>query len=286
MVPYLTSPGQAGSFSSRVHGRAHALRTWLCVGLDPDLERLPVHLPRSTSGVVQFCSEIVDATHDLATAFKVNFAFFEALGSDGWWALEAVRRSIPADVPVIADAKRGDIPHTAAAYARSIFDVLEFDAVTVSPYLGWDAIAPFAERADKCVFVLSKTSNPGAATFQELLVGDEPLYLRVAREGLAQVTPGDLGFVVGATQPEALAAVRALSEDVLLLVPGVGAQGAQAAAALQLGANSNGDNAIVPVSRDILYASSEADFAVAARHATERRARELWLEHEPTHANR
>lgn len=266
--------------------RAHSVHTWLCVGLDPDLERLPGHLPRSTDGVTRFCLEIVQATHDLAAAFKLNFAFFEALGPDGWLTLEAVRRAIPPDVPVIADAKRGDIPHTSAAYAHSIFDLLEFDAVTVSPYLGWDAIAPFTERPGKCVLVLSKTSNAGGAAFQDLMVGDDPLYLRVAREGLKQETRADLGFVVGATQPAALEAVRALSEDVLLLVPGVGAQGAQATAALQLGGNRAGDNAIVPVSRDILYASASADFAEAARSATQRRARELWLEREPTHAGR
>ncbi len=286
MIHNSTYAGQAGSFSSRVQQRAHAIRTWLCVGLDPDLERLPEHLPRTTAGVVQFCTEIVEATHDMATAFKLNFAFFEALGSDGWRAIEAVRRSIPSTVPVIADAKRGDIPHTAAAYARAIFDVLGFDAVTVSPYLGWDAIAPFADRAGTCVLVLSRTSNPGAATFQEVLVGDDPLYLRVARDGLSLETIADIGFVVGATQPRALEAVRALSEDVLLLVPGVGAQGGQAAATLQLGGNRSGDNAIVPVSRDILYASSGKDFAAAARGAAEGRARELWLEYEPTHSGR
>lgn len=286
MIHNLTSASQPGSFADGIRQRAHSLRTWLCVGLDPDPERLPEHLPRTPAGVVRFCTEIIEATHDLATAFKLNFAFFEALGSDGWRALEAVRRAIPAHVPAIADAKRGDIPHTAAAYARAVFDVLEFDAVTVSPYLGWDAIAPFADRAGKGVLVLSKTSNPGASTFQDLMVGDDPLYLQIARDGLAQQTAADIGFVVGATQLGALEAVRALSEDVLLLVPGVGAQGAQAAAALQAGGNRSGDNAIVPVSRDILYASSGADFAEAARNASERRARELWLEHEPTRAGR
>src|SRR5947209_14453809 len=149
MIHNLTSAGQPESFARRIRQRAHAVRTWLCIGVDPDPERLPEYLPHTTAGVVRFCTEIVEATQDLATAFKLNFAFFEALGSDGWRALEAVRRAIPTEVPAIADAKRGDIPHTAVAYARSIFDALEFDAVTVSPYLGWDAVAPFAERAGK-----------------------------------------------------------------------------------------------------------------------------------------
>jgi orotidine-5'-phosphate decarboxylase len=286
MVHEVTGRDQGDSFSVRIQMRASALHTWLCVGIDPDVERLPVHLDRSAAGVARFCTEIIEATHDLAAAYKINFAFFEALGGDGWQALQVVRTAIPVGVPVIADAKRGDIPNTAAAYAHAIFGVLEFDAVTLSPYLGWDSILPFADRTGKCVFVLCKTSNPGASTFQDLLVDGEPLYLRVARDGLALETVSDLGFVVGATQPDALRAVRALSQDALLLVPGVGAQGAQAVTALQVGGNKTGDNAIVPVSREILYASSGTDFAAAARAATEKRARDLWMQQEPTHAGR
>jgi orotidine-5'-phosphate decarboxylase len=286
MVHDLKMSGKVDSFSSRIDRRAYGVRTWLCIGIDPDPGRLPTHLARSVAGVTQFCTEIIEATHDLTTSFKLNFAFFESLGSDGWRALEAVRRAIPSDVPVIADAKRGDIPHTAAAYARSIFDVLEFDAVTVSPYIGWDSIVPFTEHAGTCVFVLCKTSNPGASALQDLPVDDVPLYLRIARDGLALTTVSDLGFVVGATQAAALQAVRALSEDVLLLVPGVGAQGADAETALLFGGNRRGDNAIVPISREIMYASPGADFADAARTATEKRARELWMEHEPTNAGR
>ena len=240
MVYDLTGRDQADSFSRRVSdgGRMNVVPG--CV-----LESIPMWnvcrriCERSAAGVTRFCTEIIAATHDLAAAFKLNFAFFEAMGADGWQALEAVRRAIPAGVPVIADAKRGDIPNTAEAYARAIFEVLGFDAVTVSPYLGWDSILPFARRAGTCVFVLCKTSNPGASTFQDLLVDGMPLFLHVARDGLALQTSADLGFVVGATQPEALRTVRALSEDVLLLVPGVGAQGAQAATALQLGGNTS-----------------------------------------------
>lgn len=272
--------GQPASFSARINERAHAVHTWLCVGLDPDIERLPTHLPPSVDGVSAFCREIVDSTHDLASAFKINFAFFEALGADGWKALQEVRRAIPAEVPVIADAKRGDIAHSASAYARAIFDVLEFDAVTVSPYLGWDSIQPFADYAGKCVFVLCKTSNPGASAFQDLLIDDVPLYLKVARDCLGLNTAADLGFVVGATQPAALQAVRNLSAEVLLLVPGVGAQGADAGPTLHFAGNRRGDNAVIPLSREILYASCGRDFATAARAAAANRARELWAEHE------
>jgi orotidine-5'-phosphate decarboxylase len=286
MVHDVSGRDQGDPFSVFIHRRAHALRTWLCVGIDPDLERLPVHLNRTAAGVTKFCTEIIEATHDEVAAFKINFAFFEALGADGWQALKTVRRAIPTGVPVIADAKRGDIPNSSAAYARAIFDVLDFDAVTVSPYLGWDSMMPFLDHAEKCVFVLCKTSNPGASTFQDLMVDGEPLYLRVARDGLALETTGDLGFVVGATQPAALHAVRELSAEVLLLVPGVGTQGAQAATALQLGANKTGDNAIVPVSREILYASPGTDFATAARIATAKRAQDLWMESEPANASR
>jgi orotidine 5'-phosphate decarboxylase subfamily 2 len=278
--------GQPASFVSRISERAHAIRTWLCVGLDPDITRLPAHIPRTAAGVTAFCSEIIESTHDLAAGFKINFAFFEALGSDGWQALEQVRNAIPPEIPVIADAKRGDIPHTAAAYARAVFGVLNFDALTVSPYVGWDAVEAFAQYPGTCVFILCKTSNAGASDFQDVLVGDVPLYIKVAREGLALNTVADLGFVVGATQPAALEAVRAISEEALLLVPGVGAQGAEANRALQLAVNHRGDNALFPVSREILYASSTGDFALAARAATLARARELWIDHEFPHAGR
>jgi orotidine-5'-phosphate decarboxylase len=277
---------QPESFSARLHQRAHAVRTWLCVGLDPDCAHLPAGLPSTADGVTAFCREIIDSTHDLALAFKLNFAFFEALGAPGWRALEEVRRAIPSQVPVIADAKRGDIPHTASAYARAVFDALAFDAVTVSPYLGWDSVEPFTRCPGTCVFVLCKTSNPGASTFQDLLLDDMPLYLKVARDGLALESVADIGFVVGATQPAALEAVRGLSQEALLLVPGVGAQGADANTALQLGGNHRGDNAIFPVSREILYASSSHDFAQSARTVTMSRARELWTEHECDHADR
>jgi orotidine 5'-phosphate decarboxylase subfamily 2 len=286
MIHETAARDQPDSFSSRLRARAHHVQSWLCVGLDPDVQRLPAHLPATAAGITEFCRQIIDATHDLAVAIKINFAFFEALGIDGWRALDEVRRMVPSGVPVIADAKRGDIAHSASAYARAIFDVLQFDAITVSPYIGWDSVEPFTRYPGTCVFVLSKTSNPGASDFQDLLVGDTPLFMRVAREGLEIDAISDLGFVVGATQTSALEAVRALSDELLLLVPGVGAQGADANTALQLGGNHRGDNAIFPVSREILYASSESNFADAARAVTTRLARQFWMGHGASDAGR
>ena len=274
--------GQLSSFAARIRARAHAVNSWLCVGLDPDPARLPASLRADTAGVTAFCHAIIDATHDLAAAFKINFAFFEALGIDGWRALHDVRAAIPGEIPVIADAKRGDIANTAAAYARAVFDVMACDAVTVSPYLGWDSVQPFAAHAGRGVLVLCKTSNPGSPAFQDVAVDGGPLYLKVAREGIQLACAADVGLVVGATRPDALRAVRALSEQVLLLVPGVGAQGAETRATLSLAANRIGDNAIVPISREIMYASGGADFAQAARSVAAARAVELWAGRVPS----
>jgi orotidine-5'-phosphate decarboxylase len=246
------------------------------VGIDPDLSWLPHHLSRSPSGVVQFCSSIAEATAEFAACFKINFAFFEVLGPDGWRALAEVRAALPPGIPVIADAKRGDIGNTDRAYARSILEVLAFDAVTVSPYLGRDSVEPFASYAGKGVFLLCKTSNPGAADLQDLGIGDEPLYLHVARRALSWDFPGEIGLVVGATQPDALSRVRALSDDVVLLMPGVGAQGATARDAVARGANARGENGLCAVSRQILQASSGRDFASAAARTASTLAHETW----------
>jgi orotidine-5'-phosphate decarboxylase len=212
----------------------------------------------------------VAATSSVAAAFKIQFAFFEALGPEGWEALASVRGLIPPGVPVIADAKRGDIGSTASAYARSIFDVLDFDAVTLNPYLGWDAMQPFLDWASRGLFILAKTSNLGARDFQDLTFAGEPLYLHIARSALHRKAIADIGLVVGATYPDALQQTRALDPDVVLLVPGVGAQGAALEETFRLAANDGGENALVSLSRSILAASSNSDFAdAAARVATQ-----------------
>lgn len=274
MVTEIVSIWQGPAFSERVRGRAREIGSWLCVGLDPDMSWLPSHLPRTAAGASSFCRAIIEATSSVAVCFKINFAFFEALGPAGWTALDEVRRAVPAEIPVIADAKRGDIGNTDEAYAHAVLDVLDFDAITVSPYLGSDSVEPFASRRGKCAIVLCKTSNPGARELQDLEVNGEPLYVHIARRYLGMQAAGEFGLVVGATQPEALRAVRSLSDDVLLLVPGVGAQGATARETIGLGANAAGENALIAVSRQILCASDGVDFAEAARDVASRLAGE------------
>lgn len=261
------------NFTTSVLARASAVRSHLCVGLDPNPGRLPAGIGSSPEDILRFCLEIVEATSDVAAAFKVNFAFFESLGPPGWETIAALRAAIPAGIPVIADAKRGDIGNTSRAYAHAILEVLTFDAITVNPYLGWDSLRPFFDCRGKGVFVLCKTSNPGSADLQDLIVRGEPLYERVAREAVAQDAAADIGLVVGATHPNALARVRHVAPDTLLLVPGTGVQGGSVADVME----TAGTNILLAVSRDILYASSGADYRSAARERAVWLARETWL---------
>lgn len=273
MVTESTRPNQAG-FAASVLARTAAVRSRLCIGLDPDPRHLPAGIGPKPADVLRFCIDIVAATSDLAAAFKVNFAFFEALGPAGWETIAALRAAIPAGIPVVADAKRGDIGNTSRAYAHAILDVVNFDAITVNPYLGWDSLAPFFDYAGKGVFVLCKTSNPGSADLQDLSVEGEPLYERVAREAVARTADADIGLVVGGTHPEALRRVRHIAPDTLLLVPGTGAQGGSVRGVME----SAGTKLLLAVSRDILYASHGADYPNAAREKAAALARETWVE--------
>ena len=236
----------------------------LCIGLDPDLERIPLHLRGKRDPVRAFLAEIIDATHDVAAIYKPNMAYFEALGPSGWDTLEAVLACIPPDIPVLLDAKRGDIGHTATMYARACFDELGADAVTVNPYLGRDTLQPFVDYSHKLTFVLAATSNPGAGEFQDVTdARGIPLHRRVARmvrelDG----RPGAVGLVAGATRGEVLAHLREDAPEQWFLVPGVGAQGGDLEAVKALG-----DRVLVNASRSILYASSGEDFAEAALRA-------------------
>jgi len=264
-------------FADRVRETAHRKQSWLCLGLDPDPSRLPEGIAPDIHGIVHFCNEIINATHRHVAAYKLNFAFYEALGAEGWRALQQVREAVPTGTPVIADAKRGDIPNTSRAYAGAIFEKLGFDAVTVTPYVGWDGVAPFAAYRGNGVFVVCKTSNPGAADLQDGLIDGQPLYIRVARKALSLKCESDIGLVVGATHPESLRVVRSLSSSALILAPGIGTQGASTAEAMAVGANLDGDNLLVNVSRSILYASSDRDFAAAAGRRAAQIAAETWL---------
>ncbi|MEF8940383.1 MAG: orotidine-5'-phosphate decarboxylase [Salinivenus sp.] len=249
-------------------------QTALCVGLDPDPERLPAPLRDGrllTDAVREFCATIVEATAPYACAFKPNFAFFEALGPAGLTVLDQVTAAIPDDCLLIGDAKRGDIGNSARFYARSIYEDLGFDACTVSPYLGRDSLAPFLEYEDRCTFVLARTSNDGAADLQEACTCDgTPLYRHVARRVAewSADADGTAGLVVGATAPAALAELRADAPSLPFLVPGVGAQGGDPAAVMDAAATDEG-RVLVNSSRSILYASEGPDYADAAAEAAQ-----------------
>ena len=255
------------TFRQKLLAAARVNDSWLCVGLDVALALLPASLPPKVESVVAFNQAIVEATADLVCAYKPNLAFYEAMGLPG---LEALRRTldlIPGHIPVIADAKRGDVGHTAQAYAQALFETFGFDAATVNPYLGRDALQPFLDHADRGVFVLCRTSNPGAADFQDLSIDGRPLYQVVAEKVLEWNEHGNVGLVVGATYPREVERVRALSQEMPLLVPGVGAQAGDLWAATRAAANARGELAVVNSSRQVIYASRGADFAEAARRS-------------------
>ena len=249
------------SFIEKLQKASEDNNSLLCVGLDPDPERMP------DISVTEFCQQIIEATSDLVCAYKPNLAFFEALGIDGLATLEKVLRNIPPNSPVIADAKRGDIGNTAKAYARAIFEVLGCDAATVNPYMGHESVQPFTNYKEKGTFILCLTSNAGAADFQHLLCqpDSKPLYETVAQKAQEWNIHNNIGLVVGATRPEPLKRIRELCPEMPFLIPGIGAQGGALEATVRNGTDARGQNAIINVSRQILYASTRQDFAVAAR---------------------
>src|SRR6056297_3541563 len=258
------------TFSDKLRAAQAATRSRLCVGLDPDPARFPAHLAadRGDAAVLTFNTAIIDATEDLACAYKLNLAFYEALGPDGWRALADTIRAIPDERLVILDGKRGDIGNTARRYAEGAFDRLGADACTVAPYIGRDAIRPFLQHASRCAFVLVATSNESGPDLQQAEVDGQPFYRLVARMAAeeAATQPGEVGFVVGATRPELLAELRENYPDVPFLIPGVGAQGGDPGAVI---AASGGGPTLVNSSRSVLYASGGADFARAARDSAE-----------------
>ncbi len=244
------------SFFSRLSERARSIESLLCIGLDPH----PELVGGVTAGAARdWCLRLIDATAPVACAFKPNAAFFEALGADGWTALKEVILAARRHAPVVLDAKRGDIASTAQAYARSAFDLLGADAVTLSPYLGRDSVEPFLAQADHGVFLLCKTSNPGSDDLQGLTLGTgEALYLRVARLASEWNARDNVGLVVGATDPSALEQVRDVVPGLWILAPGVGDQGGSLEAALQAGLRPDGLGLLVPVSRQIARATDPA----------------------------
>ncbi len=250
----------------------------LCVGLDPDPARYPASIAHAADATERFCREIIDATADVACAFKPQIAYFASQGDED--ALENICRYIRSsypDVTLILDAKRGDIGSTATHYAREAYDRYGAHAVTVNPYMGTDSIEPFFDHAgDGGVILLCRTSNPGGDDFQSLVSDGRPLYVHVAERVANEWSRlGECGLVVGATYPTELADVRSIVGDLPLLVPGVGAQGGDAATVMEHGAGRNGRGLIVNSSRAILYASDGDDFTEAARAEALRTAQSL-----------
>ena len=227
----------------------------VCLGLDPNVELMP------NIGIAEFNREIITATCDVVCAYKPNLAFYEAMGIEGLRALESTREHIPDDIPFIGDAKRGDIGNTSRMYAKALFVTLGFDAATVNPYLGYDSVLPFIEYTEKGIFILCRTSNPGAADFQDLV------YELVAQRAKEWNYHDNVGLVVGATQPRKLNRIRQICPEMTLLIPGIGAQGGDLSAAVEYGVKTGGGRAIFASSRQILYASAKGDFARAAREA-------------------
>jgi orotidine-5'-phosphate decarboxylase len=235
-------------------------KSLLCIGLDPDVTLMP------DVGLLDFNKAIINATVDIVCAYKPNLAFYEALGIDGLKALLKTIKYVPDFIPIIGDGKRGDIGNTAKAYARALFETFGFDAATVSPYLGYDSVQPFLEYKEKGIFILCRTSNPGASDFQGLVdANGKPLYEAVANKASEWNKQGNIGLVVGATYPDELKAIRKLCPEMPLLIPGVGAQGGDLVSAVKNGIDTRGEKVIITVSRQILYASKRKDFAVAAR---------------------
>ena len=254
------------TFVDKLHRAAEANDSLLCVGLDPDPRLTPI------DDVFEFNRSIIDATRDLVCCYKPNLAFYEALGPSGLEALRRTVEHIAGDVPVIGDAKRGDIGNTARAYASALFDFYRFDAVTANPYMGGDTLAPFLDYADRCVFVVCRTSNPGSGDFQSLSVtrpnGEQwPLYMEVAARCNEWSGSGNVGLVVGATYPEELQQVRCLCPDMPILIPGIGAQGGDLRASVANGIDARGGGILISASRQVLYVSKGPDFAQRARDA-------------------
>lgn len=240
-------------------------RTPLCVGLDPDLEKIPTHLLGYDNPIWEFNKAIIDATRDYCVAYKPNIAFYEAHGIKGWQALEKTIQYIGKEHFIIADAKRGDIGNTSRLYAKAFFETLDCDAITVAPYMGEDSVLPFLGFKDKWVIVLALTSNAGSQDFQfTTQENGEPLYEKVMRRVMTWGNPDNTMFVCGATHPERFADLRTIAPDNFFLVPGVGAQGGDYQSVIKHGSTADGTGLLINSAREIIYASKGEDFAEQA----------------------
>ena len=241
-------------------------QSYLCIGLDTDIEKIPRHLLADPDPIFTFNKAIIDATHDLCISYKINTAFYESHGAKGWESLEKTVKYIPQNIFKIADAKRGDIGNTSAQYAKAFFDTLKFDAVTVAPYMGADSVKPFLEYQDKWTILLALTSNSGAGDFELQRTGEEFLYEKVIKTSMQWGTTDNLMFVIGATQPDWFTKIRDISPDHFYLVPGVGTQGGSLKE-ISVKAMNKDVGLLVNASRAVIYASSAKDFAEQAKAA-------------------
>lgn len=263
-------------------GQIRQKKSFLCVGLDVDLAKIPSHLLRYEDPIFEFNKAIIDSTHSFAVAYKPNTAFYEAYGVKGWKSLQRtvayINEKYP-DIFTIADAKRGDIGNTSTMYAKAFFEDLQFDSVTVAPYMGRDSVEPFLAFENKITILLSLTSNEGAFDFQTKIVDNEELYKKVLRTSLTWKNNQNLMFVVGATKTEYLKEIREIIPNHFLLVPGVGAQGGSLDDVCQYGINKN-IGLLINSSRGIIYASNGNDFAEKASEETEKLQKEMvkWIQ--------
>lgn len=256
-------------FEQKVRNAITKNNSLVCVGLDSDFAKLPVHLKSDPDALFTFNKAIIDATADLVCAYKPNSAFYEALGHDGMRQLKQtadyLHHSYP-DIPIIMDAKRADIGSTNSGYVDSIFDYLGMDAVTLHPYLGKEALEPFLSRSDKGSIVLCRTSNPGSGEFQDLIVDNQPIYEHVAQAvSNSWNSNNNCMLVVGATYPAEMKQIRSIVGDMMFLVPGIGAQGGDLESVMKAGVDSRNQGMIISSSRGIIFASGGKDFAEAAR---------------------
>ncbi|MDD5087646.1 MAG: orotidine-5'-phosphate decarboxylase [bacterium] len=270
----MKTPSASLAFSDRLRTAIQRAGSPLCVGLDPDPERIPPHLGTGIDAGRRFVRDVIESTRDRAAAFKANTAFFEAYGADGIALVEQIKGWIGEDVLRIADAKRGDVAHTNEAYAKAIFTRMRADAVTVQPYLGGEPLEPFLRNPSRGAFVLCATSNPGAGEIQGLKTENGPLYLEIAKRARTWNRHANVGLVLGTTKLAAIESVLEIASDLPLLLPGGGAQGGSTAEVLSL-LKRKIALGLFTFSRSVIYASSGKDFADAARRECGRLKQEL-----------
>lgn len=255
------------NFKQKLTTISHNNNSLVCIGLDVDKEKMPKFLFESSKyPYLEFNKSIIESTKDIVCAYKLNMAFYEVLGTEGFELLKKTIKHIPKDVVVILDGKRNDIGNTARKYAQTLFETLSADAITVNPYLGKDGVAPFLEYKDKCSFILCRTSNASASDFQDLVVSETLLY-QIAAKKIKEWNENDnCGAVVGATYPEELKTIRSiLGDEIPILIPGIGKQGGDVEKTIKNGTNSKGKMAVINSSRSIIFAGNDEDFATVSR---------------------